>query len=103
MNDNEQDTYTVALSPWINEYRTPGPIVTEKPAPKAPTTESNSAAIYRKCHAEVLKRLEQSQDRLGRSLKWKADAIREDLAAGRNNSYTDEFAKEVVALAEKYL
>jgi hypothetical protein len=59
--------------------------------------------VYRLAQEEVLKRLEASTDRLGRSMKWKAEAIREDLADKKDNTYTQEFAKEVIALAEKYL
>ena len=65
--------------------------------------ESSGAEIYRKCQEEVLKRLEKSNDNLGRSMKWKAIAIREDLAAHRDTAAVDWFTKEVISLAERYL
>ena len=70
---------------------------------KQPKKTGTDPEVYRLAQEEILKRMAESTDRLGRSMKWKAEAIREDLAEKKDNTYTQEFAKEVIALAEKCL
>ena len=101
---NEQDQYTVSLTPWLNEYGQPTTVVNQtSPEVKPVETISNTAEVYRKCQEEVLARLLKTPDCLGRSQLWKVNAIKEDLAIHRETAAMDWFVKEVVALAEKYL
>lgn len=104
MNENEQNEYTVGLSPWINEYKTPGPIITEEvSAPTAEQKSKNTAELYKACQDEVLRRLANTPDRLGRSQMWKVNAIKEDIANKRtDSSVMDWLAQEVITMMEKY-
>ncbi len=103
MNEHEQDEYTVSLSPWINEYKTPGPIVKTPQVAPPETPQAKQAELYRLCQEEVLKRLAETPDRLGRSQMWKVNAIKEDIANKRADSGAmDWLAKEVIAMMEKY-
>lgn len=80
------------LSPWVNGKQTV----------ESGSRSNQMADIYRMCHNEVLRRLMVTPDSLGRSQVWKAKAIADDLADGKDNGYTQWFTKEVIALAEKY-
>lgn len=66
-------------------------------------TLSPTAIVYREAQKIAFEKLARSQDHLGRSLAWKVDAIKEDLAAHKDSSVVDEFAKEVIRIAEKMM
>jgi hypothetical protein len=90
---NDQDEYTVSLSPWINEYNTPGPVVVDAPKPKA-----GAAELYKICQAEVIKRLAGDPKN-----KWRVDHIEEALKSGKyEGSSMELLAHETAILMEKY-
>ena len=65
--------------------------------------ENPVAAAYRQAQEIVFNNLINGKDRLGRSLAWKVDAIKEDLAAKKDNDYTKYFVDEVSRIAEKMI
>jgi hypothetical protein len=107
MNEYGQDDFATSLSPWINEYlnETKSTQVSDG-KPFNLTIEQKQkgmAEVYRLCQDEVLRRLADTPDNLGRSQMWKVNAIKEDI----KNKKTDTsamtwLAKEVAAMVEKY-
>jgi hypothetical protein len=96
---NEENKFTPALSPWINEHLAPTwAKEVAKTIPKPSPVTASAGDIYRKCQDEILARLAKNP-----AQKWKLNGIKEDLAAHRESTLTDWFAKEVIALAEKQI